>query len=45
MAHFGYQVAGFGAGVHDVAPQEITVDAVDFNGTTSVISYANNLFY
>jgi len=44
MAHFGYQVAGFGAGAEDVAPQEITVDAVDFNGTTSVIRYANNLF-
>ena len=43
MAQFGYQIAGFGAGA-DVGPQEITVDAVDFNGTTSVIRYANNLF-
>ena len=43
MAVFGYQVAGFGAGA-DVGSQEITVDAIDFNGTTSVIRYANNIF-
>ena len=44
MAVFGYQVAGFGAGADDVAPQEITVDAIDFNGTNSQIQYANNVF-
>lgn len=44
MAHFGYTVAGFGAGADVGTGQEITVDAVDFNGTTSVIRYANNLF-
>ena len=45
MAHFGYQVAGFGAGaVREQDPQEITVDAIDFNGTTSSIKYANSIF-
>lgn len=42
MASFGYQVAGFGAG--DVGLREISVGAVNFNGTTSVIRYANNIF-
>jgi len=42
MASFGYTVAGFGAG--DVGLREIAVDAIDFNGTTSVVAYANNLF-
>jgi len=43
MSTFGYTVAGFGAGA-DQGPQEITVDAIDFNGTTSVVRYANNIF-
>ena len=44
MSTFGYTVAGFGAGPDEVAPQEVTVDAVDFNGTTSQIRYANSIF-
>jgi len=43
MASFGYQVAGFGAGAEQ-GIVEINVDAIDFNGTTSVVRYANNLF-
>ena len=43
MAHFGYQVAGFGAG-GEPGIVEIDVGAIDFNGSSSKIEYTNNFF-
>jgi len=44
MAVFGYQNLGFGAGAGDESPEEIAVDAIDFNGTNAQIRYTNNVY-